>query len=238
MGLSSLSSPLLASTIAGALQPQKTLFVTSDAFVPKTFSYDSCQATLILPFQPYNGAPATLHLRGLNLVSLNTHRDKYIVTKLGVTGPAAFLYGHRTTAGSFGFTVLGGNPFSEAINQYATYIAGNNLQGNGLRIEMVNVDQLPPMDMHIDFTDSRGKVDTIKIFGITILDQAHNVSVEGINLTSMYSWMAMGCTSLTSSSQKTTGVQQTVQIPMVQNISNQLYGPPNPNASPPKYGSQ
>ena len=226
MGLSALGLPLTASVIPGKLQPQKTLFVTSDAFVPKTFSYDSCQATLILPFQPYNGAPATLTLRGLNLVSLNTHRDKYIVTKLGLAGPAAFLYGHRTTAGSFGFTVLGGNPFSEAINQYATFIAGNNLAGNGLRIETVNVDQLPPMDMHLDFIDSRGKVDTIKIFGITILDQAHNVSVEGINLTSMYSWMALGCTSLTSSEQKTTGTPQSVQVPTIQNISNKLFSAP------------
>ena len=166
-------------------------------------------------------------LRGLNLVSLNTHRDKYIVTRLGLVGPAAFLYGHRTTAGSFGFTVLGGNPFSEAINQYASFINGNS-SNNGINVELINVDQLPPLDMHLDFIDSRGTVDTIKIFGITILDQAHNVSVEGIQLTSMYSWMANGCTSLTSTVKKTTGTQQTVQVPMVQNISNQLYGPPNP----------
>jgi len=193
----------------------KSQFAAYNASDARVFSYANCEAYIILPFSTVSDSGVALsntHIRlpGLNLASITQHRDKFMVTRFGSSTPVGESYGNRTTAGSFGFEIINQNPFSDAIAQYATYIGYTGNMAIGGRL---NVDDLPPFDVLINFVDEFGGIDTIQIIGVTVLDQAHTVSVEQTNLTSMYSWIAQDATSITNIEKQVVGVQPTVSTP-------------------------
>lgn len=206
-------------SLPSQLMPGLSHFISTNLGDRRTFSYDSCEAYLILPFQ-LSGRSAQIKLNGLNLVSVSMHRDKYMVTKFGNSGPVGDVYGHRLTAGSFGFTVLGGNPFSEAIAQYAQFMGYEN------HPELLNVDDLPSLDIKINFISESQTAASMTIWGFTVLDQAYNVSIENISLGVVYSWIAKGCSGLELVSKITTGVQQTIHTPSTSYSNNTLFDAP------------
>jgi len=182
----------------------------------RTNQFNACDlhATLILPFLvPGYDRPPTVQLPGLTLLSMSKHRDKYPVTRFGKTGISGFTYGKLTTAGTIGFTILTGNPFAEAMAYYATW--------RNARTDVAFMDptDLPPMDMNLVFSDKRGNTSTMLVRSLTLVDNSQNVSINDIQMTEMYTFMAAKASLL-------------VNVQQVQNDNELFLTPPNPNKVP------
>lgn len=164
----------------------------SDVDSLKSFSFTDVHAALVLPFwYPEKGknAPTTL-LPGLTLVSISSHRDVYPVVSLGRRGIKGFTEGHGTIAGSLGFNSPGRSPFAGAI------IAYNKWQDNLARVTFTNPDELPPMDLNLLFFNDEGDVGNILIRSLKIVDSAKNISVQDIQMTEVYSFIAASVTNM------------------------------------------
>lgn len=158
----------------------------------REFSYSDVHATLVLPYwyPSGDGVPPSVRLHGLTVFSLSRHRDKFPVVSMGRRGIKGMTKGHSTIAGSLGFVNYGNNPFSEAILAYNNWT--NNLGG----VSFTSVDELPPMDLSLVFHNEYQDVATILIKSLVIIDSSFNVSVQDINLTEAYSFMAADATNM------------------------------------------
>jgi len=158
---------------------------------PVSFSFTDVQIVAVLPFHaPGKNLPATVRLAGLQLLSISTHRDQYPVTHLGHAGIEGYTRGHRTTAGTMGFTVLGEDPFAPIIAVYSEW------RGYNQPSTWVGADDLPPFDLSIVFTNSAGNAAAVLLRSIVIVDTGRNISVRDIQLSHVCSFMASRVTTL------------------------------------------
>lgn len=180
---------------------------------PVTFSYADCQAFAILPFHaPGKNLPLKLLLPGLQLVSLSTHRDHYPVMNLGHTGVQGYTSGHRTSAGTLGFSVLGEDPFAQVLAVYSAW------RGYNQPMDWVGIDEVPEFDISLIFTSDRGDTAITLIKGAKFSDVGRNISIRDIQLTHVYAFMAVRITNLIRS-------QQAGRVPSNPPIRQPLRGP-------------
>lgn len=158
---------------------------------PIHFSFCDATAHVVLPFIVKNEKQApTYELPGVQLVSISTHRDVYPVVASGRRGIKGFTKGHRTVAGTLGFTVLGESPWAECMRAYARW--------RGVRENLLysHPDELPPFDILLTFFTEAGDTGFIQLRSVQILDSAQNVNINDIQLSQTFSFMAAEATEL------------------------------------------
>lgn len=180
--------------------PQQTVFWKSGYLKegdplygnPLTYSFADVHATLLFPFIiPGDPAPPIIRLPGLTLLSWSSHTDKYAVTSLGKKRIKGITRGNRTCAGTLGFTVLGESAFNQAVRMYNAWA---DVSG---QTDITEPDTLPPLDLSLVFINARQEVSRVLIRGLEILDKANNISVQDVQLSEVYSFLALSITNLT-----------------------------------------
>lgn len=160
---------------------------------PVHFSFCDATAHVVLPFVMRNGEQRpTYELPGVQLFSVSTHRDVYPVVAGGRRGIKGFTKGHRTVAGTLGFTVLGESPWAECLRAYARWrkVPENLIYSHP--------DELPPFDILITFFTDGGDSAFVQLRSVQILDSASNVNINDIQLSQTFSFMAAEATELVS----------------------------------------
>lgn len=158
---------------------------------PVSFSFTDVQVQAIVPFyNPSKNLPIGLPIHGLNLLSLSTHRDHFPVTSLGHNGIQGYTSGHRTSAGSLGFTVLGEDPWAPVLRAYSEW------RGYHQPLVWTGIDEVPPFDLSLLFVNQAGNSAAVLIRSIKITDTGRQLSTRDIQLTHIYAFMATRITTL------------------------------------------
>jgi hypothetical protein len=152
------------------------------------FSFVNADVRAILPWYKAVGQETDnfVQLPGLNLLTISEHRDKYSVVSFGRTGIKGFTHGHRTTAGSLAFITAGQSPFYPILERYrlwSYYDTGG--------VIFVGPDQLPPFDLSITMVNEVGDAASIFVRGIEIIDSSRSIGVQDIQLTEVFSYIAV-----------------------------------------------
>lgn len=182
-----LSSPNTIKPDASNLIWYNSAYRDSIYGMPRSFSFTDVHATIILPFNPGQGDSSSCYLPGLTLISISEHRDVFPVVSLGRRGIKGFTTGHRTTAGTLGFTLLGEIPFADAMRRYMSW------RGMTSQLKFASPDELPPFDLSLVFMNEKGENASLLIRSVKLLDRSQNISVRDIQLTEVYSFMATNC---------------------------------------------
>lgn len=106
----------------------------------------------------------------LQTLSVSIYRDKEQVKALGQATPKGYTRGFVTFAGSMVFTV-----FHEAVMAELFKNSFLDSHFNGHR-----VDQLPPLDIFIVFTNEVGDVSKMAIFGVEFMNEGQVMSVQDL----------------------------------------------------------
>ena len=142
-----------------------------------TYSGSDITAGITMP----NGEFMTLG--NLQTLSYSVHRENTPVRFIGHAGPAGFVKGSRTIAGSLIFTVF---------NEYTFY----KLSCMRERIESRNkyglADQLPPFDITITFSNEYGSQSVMRILGVTIVDEGGTMSIDDLITEQTMTYIARG----------------------------------------------
>lgn len=150
-----------------------------DTRYPSTFnSYAGVDisASIVLP------GHKPLLLGELQTISYSIHRENTPVRILGHVNAVGFVKGPRTIAGSLIFTVF---------DEYAFYKIGAYRRALQEGFSPLS-DMLPPFDISITFSNEYGAASTMKIFGITIIDEGQTMSVDDLITEQTYTYMARG----------------------------------------------
>lgn len=123
----------------------------------------------------------------LQTISYSIHRENSPVRTLGHVNPISFVKGPRTIAGSLIFTVF---------DEYAFYRIEEYRQALGSGFFPL-ADMLPPFDVAITFHNEYGIGSTMKLFGLTIIDEGQTMSVDDLITEQTYTFMARGLQPIT-----------------------------------------
>lgn len=152
------------------------------------FSFVDADVRAILPWYKSVGQDTDnfVKLPGLNLITISEHRDKYPVVSFGRTGIKGITHGHRTTAGSLAFITAGQSPFYPILERYRLW----SYYDTGGAV-FVGPDQLPPFDLSISMINEIGDATTLLVKGIEIIDSSRSIGVQDIQLTEVFSYIAI-----------------------------------------------
>ncbi len=158
------------------------------------FRHGSPAGTEIIPvFYGENTGP--IELGDIDTISYSTHRELTQIRPLGRVGPAGFVQGKRTIAGSIIIKLREGSEIRKILGSTAPYYN-----------RMLH-DELPPFNIVIvmpAMTDD-GLIDpnlspyVIVISGIKIVDTASSVSVDDTLIEQQFSYIATDIRDMTSS---------------------------------------
>lgn len=116
-------------------------------------------------------------------ISYSIHRENTPVRFLGRTNVAGYIKGPRAIAGSLIFTMFDQYAFYQ-LKQYQTAINTYGLYPLA--------DMLPPFDVVLSFANEYGLTSTIRIYGITIVDEGATMSVDDLISEMTFTYMARG----------------------------------------------
>lgn len=158
---------------------------------PVHFSFCDATAHVIMPFLFPDSAERPMYeLPGLQLISGSSHRDTYPVVSGGRRGISGFTKGHRTCAGTLGFTVLGESPWATCMRAYGKW------RGLGENLMYSHPDELPPFDILITFMTEAGDSAFQVLRSVQILDRAQNINLNDIQLSQTFSFLCAEITEL------------------------------------------
>jgi len=114
-------------------------------------------------------------LGNVQTLSYSIYRDKQGVNTLGRTTPKGFTRGNATIAGTIIFTV-----FRERIlKELAGYSLDDSLAADE-QFRHLRVDQLPPIDLFLTFTNEAGNYSKMAIFGVEFMNEGQVHSVQDL----------------------------------------------------------
>ena len=132
----------------------------------------------------------------LTMVSISTHREKFPVTRIGSTGAVGFTRGHRMIAGTLVFSIVDKSAFIQlsksAQDEYTT--AEQRQTGHGdtkTPFWDMKADELPPFDIHILYSTPDNILCYEGLIGVTILDEGSVRSMDMLQISESYSYMAL-----------------------------------------------
>lgn len=125
---------------------------------------------------------APLVLGELQTLSYSIHRENSPVRALGHVNPLGFVRGTRLIAGSLIFTVF---------DEYAFYRIGQYSRAVSSGFHPLS-DMVPPFDISVTFHNEYGTGSTLRILGVTIVDEGQTMSVDDLITEQVYSFMARG----------------------------------------------
>jgi len=150
----------------------------------------------------YNGTDCTVAvlyneniiiLGNLETISYSIHRDKMPVRTLGRTYPKDYVRGQRTIAGSLIFVQFDESPL------YALYNFFDKKLENAHRFSSPLVDEIPPFDMMLIFTNEYGFSSIIRLYGVEITDEGGTYSINDIYSESVMQFIAKDIDPMVSS---------------------------------------
>jgi len=163
---------------------------------PNTIVFDKLSESN--PYVTYSGADivATMNLPGgetivlgeLQTLSYSIHRENTPVRLLGHAAPVSFVKGTRTIAGSLIFTVF---------NSYAFYRIAcmrNHVSKGFYHL----ADQLPPFDITLTFVNEYGSFSTMRILGLSIIDEGGTMSIDDLITEQTFTYVARAIQPMTS----------------------------------------
>lgn len=184
-------SDMLSPQTKGAPQNGGTSYTDPVYGEPVHFSFCDATAHVIFPFVFKAGQQKPMYeLPGVQLLSISTHRDVYPVVAGGRRGIKGYTKGHRTVAGTIGFTVLGESPWADSLRAYARW--------RGVRENLLysHPDELPPFDILVTFFTEAGDSAFIQLRSVQVLDGAQNLNINDVQLAQTFSFMAAEATEL------------------------------------------
>lgn len=174
---------LFSSSAASNNPPIKEGFITQN-----DYAFD--EVGMNHPYTSYSGADitATITVPGgetivlgeLLTLSYSIHRENTPVRLVGHSAPVAFVKGSRTIAGSMIFT---------AFNAYAFYRI-KCMQDNFLTGNFPLADQLPEFDISLFFINEYGSMSSMKIMGVSIIDEGGTMSIDDLMTEQTYTYVA------------------------------------------------
>jgi hypothetical protein len=125
-------------------------------------------------------------LAELQTISYSIYRDKEHVKALGQVTPKGFTRGYVTIAGTMIFTV-----FHEAVLAELFKNSFIDDYFNGTRI-----DQLPPLDLFLTFTNEQGDISKLGIFGVEFMNEGQVMSIQDLITENSVNYVARHITRL------------------------------------------
>lgn len=116
-----------------------------------------------------------VELGEIQTISYSVYRDKRGVNVLGRSAPKGFTRGFVTTAGTMIFTVL-----NERILHEIFSLSYNGSPNEVADLSLMRVDQLPPIDIFITFSNEYGDKSRISIYGVEFMNEGQVMSVNDL----------------------------------------------------------
>lgn len=121
-------------------------------------------------------------LAELQTISISAYREKAPVRALGNVGVKGYTRGPRTIAGSMIFTVFDRNVLFELLD-VSSFDADDQFRA-------AIKDQLPPMDITIQFANEYGSLSRMSIYGVEFVSEGQTMSIEDIILEDVCQFVA------------------------------------------------
>jgi len=123
-------------------------------------------------------------LAELQTISLSTYREKGPVRSFGKSNPQGWVRGQRTIAGSMIFTVFDKNVLFSLLDYDPSDFDGDN------KFKAAILDQLPPIDITIQFANEYGSLSRMTIYGVEFVSEGQTMSIEDILLENTVQYIA------------------------------------------------
>ena len=139
-----------------------------------------------LTSQP-TGDMSLIELEEIQTLSYSIYRDKFPVRALGSTYVRGYTAGMRTVAGSMIFTV-----FNEHVLNKILLTMG--ARPNDTEISSIPTttlaDQLPPIDIQVNFANEFGDQSYMVIYGVEFVQEGQTMSIEDLLLEQVIQYVA------------------------------------------------
>lgn len=126
----------------------------------------------------------TKTLAELQTISISTDRDKRPVRSLGSVQVKGFTRGPRTIAGTMIFTVFDRNVLWELLDADPSDLDADD------KFRAALMDQLPPIDITIQFANEYGSISRMTIYGVEFLSEGRTLSIENLLLEDVVQYVA------------------------------------------------
>ena len=170
----------------GIVSPLSLMYTQTN----RTYNGTDCMVAIV-----YN--ENVVMLGNVETISYSIHREKMPVRTLGKTYPKDFVRGQRTIAGSIIFVQFDESPL------YILYRFFNKQKlENAHRYSSPLVDELPPFDIMLIFTNEYGYTSIIRIYGVEITDEGAAFSINDIYTENVMQFIAKDIDPMVSSGQQ------------------------------------
>lgn len=122
-------------------------------------------------------------------LSYSIHREKVPVRALGHTYPMGWCRGGRTIAGSIIFTMLDREILWDLVQAYAVDVEWDDEDHRHSAYSPM-LDQLPPFDISITFSNEYGDMAVMAIYGVELVDEGTVLSIDDLIVEKTCSWVA------------------------------------------------
>ena len=153
-------------------------------------SYSGCDITVTASLPMINGEVVGKYytLGSIQTLSISTHQDKRPVRSLGVINAKDYVMGPRTIAGSMVFAVFNKH-FASDIMADLGAAAGK---------DVVLPDEIPALDITINFANEYGRMSRMAIYGVKIINEGQVMSINDLYTENTYQFVALGLEPLTA----------------------------------------
>ena len=147
-------------------------------------SYSGCDivVTATLPLKTKDDEEIYFTLGSLQTLSVSSHQDKRPVRSLGNINAKDYVMGQRTIAGSLVFAVFDRH-FADKIMKSA---------------DILMADEIPALDLTISFANEYGRMSSMRIFGVKLLNEGQVMSINDLYTENTYQFVALGMEPLSS----------------------------------------
>lgn len=122
-------------------------------------------------------------------LSYSIHREKVPVRAIGHTYPMGYTRGGRMIAGSIIFTMLDREILWDLIQAYAVDVEWDD-EDHRYSAFSPMLDQLPPFDISITFSNEYGDMAVMAIYGVELVDEGTVLSIDDLIVEKTCSWVA------------------------------------------------
>ena len=157
-------------------------------------SYSGCDITVTASLPIINGETIGKYytLGSIQTLSISTHQDKRPVRSLGVINAKDYVMGPRTIAGSMVFAVFNKHFASEILNDLGA------ASGDGV----VLPDEIPALDITINFANEYGRMSRMAIYGVKLINEGQVMSINDLYTENTYQFVALGLEPLSAEDSK------------------------------------
>ena len=157
-------------------------------------SYSGCDITVTASLPIINGETIGKYytLGSIQTLSISTHQDKRPVRSLGVINAKDYVMGPRTIAGSMVFAVFNKHFATEIMNDLGA------ASGEGV----VLPDEIPALDITINFANEYGRMSRMAIYGVKLINEGQVMSINDLYTENTYQFVALGLEPLSAEDSK------------------------------------